>query len=130
MERNFVGDFVYRLRVKTYFDAAHKLENYQGKCSKIHGHRWTVEVFVTGEKLNTTGLLVDFSVLKKNLERIVEGLDHSFLNDNKEIGNPTAENISRFIFHKFEKLSESVKLEKVRVWESPESYSEYSPDGE
>jgi len=121
---------MYRLRVKAHFDAAHKLENYQGKCSRVHGHRWTVEVFVIGDKLNKTGLLVDFSVLKSKLEKIVEKLDHSFLNDIKEIGNPTAENLSRFIFHNFHALPASVKLEKVRVWESPESWSECYPSGE
>ena len=125
MERYFVGDFVYRLRVKTYFDAAHKLDDYQGKCSQLHGHRWKVEVFVIGDTLNKTGLLVDFSVLKSKLEEIVEKFDHSYLNEIKEIGNPTAENLSKHIFQKFKELPDSVVLEKVRVWESPDSWSEY-----
>jgi 6-pyruvoyltetrahydropterin/6-carboxytetrahydropterin synthase len=121
---------MYRLKVEAHFDAAHKLENYKGKCSQLHGHRWVVEAFVVGEELDQTGLLVDFSVIKKKLEKIVAKLDHSYLNDIKEIGNPTAENLSTYIFRKFNELPASVKLEKIRVWENPESYSEYLPAGE
>ena len=121
---------MYRLRVKAHFDAAHRLENYEGKCSQIHGHRWEVEVFVKGAQLNDTGLLVDFSVLKSQLDKIVETLDQSYLNEIKEIGNPTAENLSRYIYRNFKELPISVKLEKVRVWESPESWSEYSETAE
>ena len=119
------GDRMYRLRIESHFDAAHKLVGYKGKCSRVHGHRWKVEVFVLGEKLNSIGILVDFEVLKQKLEKIVEKFDHSFLNDFKEIGNPTSENISKYIFKNLKGLPNSVKLEKVRVWESPEAWCEY-----
>jgi 6-pyruvoyltetrahydropterin/6-carboxytetrahydropterin synthase len=125
MEWHIVGVEMYRLRVKTHFDAAHKLDNYEGKCSNLHGHRWKVEVFVKGEKLNETGLLLDFSNLKSKLNSIVEELDHAFLNEIKEIGNPTAENLSRYVYQRLREFQVSVKLEKVRVWESPESWAEY-----
>ena len=116
---------MYRLRVESHFDAAHRLVGYKGKCSRVHGHRWKVEVFVSGDKLDNMGILVDFEVLKQRLEKMVEKLDHSFLNDSKEIGNPTSENISRYIFKSLKGLPNSVKLEKVRVWESPDSWCEY-----
>ncbi|MEM1582974.1 MAG: 6-carboxytetrahydropterin synthase QueD [Candidatus Bathyarchaeia archaeon] len=116
---------MYRLRVESQFNAAHKLIGYRGKCSRIHGHTWKVEVFVVGEKLDEIGILVDFNILKERLEEIVEKLDHSFLNDFKEIGNPTSENISKYIFKNLGDLPEGVKLEKVRVWESPSVWCEY-----
>jgi len=119
---------VYRLRIESHFDAAHKLVGYKGKCSNVHGHRWKVEVFVTGKKLDNLGILVDFEVIKKRLQKIVEKLDHSFLNDFEEIGNPTSENISKHIFKRMNDSSASVKLERVRVWESPEAWCEYSPE--
>ena len=119
------GDKMYRLRIESHFDAAHKLVGYKGKCSQVHGHRWKVEVFVLGERLNNIGILVDFEVLKRKLEKIVKELDHSFLNDFKEIGNPTTENISKYIFKNLKGLWNSVKLEKVRVWETPEAWCEY-----
>jgi len=124
MERCFVGDMMYRLRVETQFDAAHKMIGYEGKCSRLHGHTWKVEVFVVGEKLNEIGVLFDFNVIKEKLKEITEKLDHSFLNDFKEIGNPTCENIAKYIFENLKNLP-NAKMEKVRVWESPKSYAEY-----
>jgi len=116
---------MYRLRIESRFDAAHSLKGYKGKCSKIHGHSWKVEVFVIGEKLDDIGILVDYEILKEKLEEITDRLDHSFLNDLKEIGNPTSENISRYVFKNLRGLPKTVKLEKVRVWESPRSWCEY-----
>ena len=89
---------LFRLRICDRFNAAHKLVGYNGKCEKLHGHTWTVEVFVTGNKLDDIGLLVDFGVLKKELKKQIDRYDHSYLNDFKDIGNPTSENMSRFIF--------------------------------
>jgi 6-pyruvoyltetrahydropterin/6-carboxytetrahydropterin synthase len=124
MERDIIGETMYRLRVKSHFDAAHKLVGYNGKCSELHGHTWKVEVLVTGEELDKIGMLVDFKVLKEKLKEITEKLDYSLLNDLKEIGNPTSENLSRYIFKNLKNLP-NVKLEKVRVWESPSSWCEY-----
>jgi 6-pyruvoyltetrahydropterin/6-carboxytetrahydropterin synthase len=118
-----VGESMYRLRISTHFNAAHRLNNYDGECSRLHGHTWKVEVFVIGDKLKN-GMLVDLKILKKRLREVVSKLDHTFLNDIKEIGNPTLENISRYIFNSL-KLPEGVKLEKVRVWESEDSWGEY-----
>ena len=115
---------MYRLRIEDTFDAAHKLVGYEGKCARLHGHTWKAEVFVTGEKLDDTGMLVDFSILKDRLKQITGILDHSFLNDFKEIGNPTSENLARYIFNNL-KILEGIKLEKVRIWESPSSWCEY-----
>ena len=113
------------MRVSSHFDAAHKLVGYEGKCSKLHGHTWKVEVFVTGERLNEIGFLIDYKVIKDGLNEIIEKLDHSFLNDFKEIGNPTCENIARYIYERLKSNLQGVKLEKVRVWEGSESYAEY-----
>jgi 6-pyruvoyltetrahydropterin/6-carboxytetrahydropterin synthase len=117
---------MYRLRIESHFDAAHKLVGYKGKCSRLHGHTWKVEVFVLGEELDNVGILVDYAVLKEELQKIVEEFDHSFLNDFEKIGNPTSENIAKYIFKNLKNLPESVKLEKVRVWESPGAWCEYS----
>lgn len=116
---------MYRLRISSHFDAAHKLAGYEGECSRLHGHTWKVEVFVVGENLNKIGFLVDYKVIKEKLDEIIKKIDHRFLNDFKEIGNPTCENIARYIFDRL-KVPQDVKLEKVRVWESLDSYAEYS----
>ena len=118
---------MYRLRTQTDFDAAHHLENYEGKCARLHGHLWVVEVFVLGKELDKAGLLVDFGVIKTALNKITDGrLDHQNLNDIKEIGNPTCENVARYIFSSLKpSIPKEVLLEKVRVWETPRSWGEY-----
>lgn len=108
----------------TKFCAAHKLVGYDGKCENLHGHTWIVELFVMGKKLNKIGILTDFKVLKGQLNGLIDKLDHSYLNDLKEIGNPSAENICEYIFKNLQ-IPENVKLEKVRVWESETAYAEY-----
>ena len=44
---------MYRLRVETTFDAAHNIIAIGGKCERLHGHTWKVELFVLGEKEET-----------------------------------------------------------------------------
>jgi len=64
-------------------------------------------------------------MLKEKLEEITDKLDHSCLNESKEIGNPTSENISRYIFENLKGLPKQFHYEKIRVWESPDSWCEY-----
>ncbi|MCW4005286.1 MAG: 6-carboxytetrahydropterin synthase QueD [Candidatus Bathyarchaeota archaeon] len=118
------GKKMYRLRIETEFDAAHNLKGYEGKCANLHGHTWKVETFIVGKELDSIGMIMDFGLLKKRLTEITETLDHSYLNDKAEIGNPTSENIAKYIFDQM-KLPDGVKLEKVRIWESPRSWCEY-----
>ena len=58
---------MYRLRVKSEFDAAHKMDGYQGKCSQLHGHTYTVEVFVLAKKQISIGISFDLRTLKQKL---------------------------------------------------------------
>jgi len=116
---------MYRLRIENHFDAAHKLMGYEGKCAELHGHTWKVEVFVVGAKLNDVGMLADFNKLEEILSKVIKRLDHKFLNDQQEIGNPTCENLSKYIFENLKGLPKQIKLEKVRVWEGKESWCEY-----
>lgn len=117
---------MYRLRIESEFDAAHKIEGYAGKCGQLHGHRYKVEAFVLAKKTGQIGISIDLRLLKEKLQKITERFDHSFLNDNKEVGNPSTENISKYIFQKMkENLPNEVTLEKVRVWETPKGWCEY-----
>ena len=54
------------------FEAAHCLRDYPGKCSRLHGHNWQVEVTVAGTKLNELGLLIDFRDLKAEVQKILQ----------------------------------------------------------
>ena len=92
---------MYLLKVEERFEAAHSLRGYDGKCARLHGHSWAVEAEVSGDKLNSLGILVDFKDVKRELKAVLDRLDHEFLNEQPpfyEI-NPTAENIAAFIFN-------------------------------
>lgn len=95
-----------------YFDAAHFLPKYKGKCERQHGHTYRLEVEVEGE-LGVGGMVLDFNEIKKVVEReIIEKLDHSSMND--ILPNPTSENITQWIWSR---LSGKLPLSRVRLWE-------------
>jgi len=117
---------MYRLRVETTFDAAHNILTSNGKCERLHGHTWKIEVFITGEKNESNGMVVDFNILRASLQETADKLDHTYLNEITEIGNPTSENIAKYAFNHLKKtMPTHIKLEKVRIWESPKSWCEY-----
>jgi len=117
---------MYRLRVETSFAAAHRVVDYSGKCENLHGHTFTVELFVVGKNKEENGMVIDFALLKADLQKVVEKLDHTYLNENTALGNPTSENIAEYIFGEVKKtLLGEPKIEKVRVWEGPRNWVEY-----
>jgi len=70
------------LRVVSHFDAAHRLPAHPGKCSKLHGHTWRVEVEVEFCDVELQdGMLMDFGVLHEIVEEQVAKLDHHYLNE-------------------------------------------------
>jgi len=58
------------LKVKEKFQAAHFLKEYEGKCERIHGHTFQVEVNLRIDKLDNTGIGIDFTEIKKKLTEI------------------------------------------------------------
>ena len=46
---------MYTVSVQAHYDAAHFLRNYEGKCERLHGHRYVVEVAVQTTELNEAG---------------------------------------------------------------------------
>ena len=125
---------MFELTVKEEFEAAHQINGYNGKCQRLHGHNWTVEAVVEGRELDELGMLVDFKILKTELKRVLDELDHRYLNDLPmfEIKNPTAENLAKYTF---DRLSESeifsnstVKVKAIKVYESSRSCVTYTND--
>ncbi len=124
---------MYELIVKSEFEAAHRIENYPGKCVRLHGHNWIVEAIVRGAELNELGILIDFKILKSELNKILDELDHQYLNELEMFAekNPTAENLAKEIFDRLstsEIFSGSAKLFAVKIYESPKSCVIYFPD--
>ena len=121
---------MYELTVRSAFEAAHFIGGYAGKCSRLHGHNWIIEAVVRGEKLDKLGMLIDFKILKAELNKVLDELDHRFLNDLETFAeeNPTAENIARKIFKQLaasEIFSGATKLYAVKVFETPNSCVTY-----
>ena len=118
--------------MKGEFESAHQINGYNGKCKRLHGHNWSVEAVVTGSELDELGMLVDFKILKSELNSVLDELDHRYLNDLPafEIKNPTAENIAKYVFEnlsKSEVFSKSAaKLKAIRIFETPKSCVTYT----
>lgn len=125
-----------------YFNAAHRLfrpdwsdaQNFEvfGKCSNpnYHGHNYELVVSVTGAVDPETGFVMDLKILKKLIKsEVEESLDHKNLN--LEIAefkntNPTAENISIYIWNKLRThIPAHLKL-AVTLYETPRNYVTYS----
>ncbi|MGQ9824216.1 MAG: 6-carboxytetrahydropterin synthase QueD [Desulfotomaculales bacterium] len=123
---------MYELTVRRRFSAAHRLKNYTGRCGRLHGHTWLVEVSVAGETLGESGLLIDFHDLQQMVDNVVKDLDHQFLNELDPFcgpgreANPTAENIARHIYHRLKQaLGAELSLVQVKVGESPDAWAVY-----
>ena len=92
---------LWRLTVRGEFASAHALRHYQGKCESLHGHNYSVEMVVEGESLTPdTELVVDFTVLKKELRAELGLIDHVNLNEYPPFDtvNPSSENLARYIY--------------------------------
>jgi 6-pyruvoyltetrahydropterin/6-carboxytetrahydropterin synthase len=107
-----------KIRKQFAFEAAHVLPYHAGKCSRLHGHSYRLDVTVTGT-LQTegpaTGMVVDFDELARIVRgSVVEKLDHTHLNDTIE--NPTSENIVAWIWRRL--APELAGLDELTLWET------------
>jgi len=120
---------MYRLTIHTAFAAAHNLTHYQGDCENLHGHNWKVEVSIGTDELDKAGLGVDFKILKKRTNELLQTLDHKYLNELAPFVDisPSSENIARYLYAELTKIfgTEKVKVEMVTVWESDFASASY-----
>jgi 6-pyruvoyltetrahydropterin/6-carboxytetrahydropterin synthase len=79
------------------FEAAHQLPNHIGKCARLHGHSYKLEVCIDGPITNDKGqtddgFVVDFGDLSAFVKPAIEQWwDHHFLNDTIDVSRTTAE---------------------------------------
>ena len=120
---------MYELKVVTHFAAAHQLTMVDAKCENMHGHNWKIEVYVTGEKLDGAGVLMDFGLVKKHVAEIMSMLDHKYLNelDYFQHDQPSSENIAYFVAQELQKKIENsaVSVSRVAAWESDDACATY-----
>lgn len=121
---------MFEIKTQGFFSAAHHLLNYEGECENQHGHNWMVEVFVRGNSLNESNILIDYKVLKKELNSVLALLDHKDINELPEFKgeSPSSEMIACFIYNKMKERV--VQLSKVTVWETQTSCCSYFEERE
>jgi 6-pyruvoyltetrahydropterin/6-carboxytetrahydropterin synthase len=109
------------------FDSAHHLYEYDGKCKSLHGHTYKLTVTLKG-KPDARGIVIDFGDIKRiTHERVVDRMDHQYLNAMLPPMNTTAENMVVWIYEQIQQalveegLYPNVLLEEVRLWETPTS---------
>ena len=132
------------------FEMAHALRNYDGLCRNIHGHSYKMDITLAGQPLHDesspkNGMVMDFGDLKRLVnEEIIPLLDHALVLNAKTDAQlvealkqnyekivivdfqPTTENLLNFIADKLKaKLSERVKLTRIRLRETDTSYADW-----
>lgn len=137
---------MYTLSKEFRFEAAHRLMNYIGACSNIHGHTWQGEITIKGTQLDRHGFIMDFKQLKKLINKFIKDFDHAIIlnvkdkrlrnlcieNDYKAFTfdeDPTCEVISRWLYRRvyieIERLKLNIKLVSVTIKETPTSKCTY-----
>lgn len=140
---------MYRLQTEDSFDAAHFLAGYDGKCRYIHGHRWRVIVEIQTADLQESGqmrgMCVDFKMLKRDLKKITDKLDHALIIEKGSLKpktlevlqeeefaivelpfRPTAEHLAQYVYENMSSLGYDISL--VTVYETPANCASYVAD--
>ncbi len=137
------------------FDAGHRIPNHNSQCKHLHGHRYAIEITLSGEVVTTEGvseegMVMDFSDVKRIAkEQVVDAWDHAFIvyrNDksvleflNSMPGHktvvldviPTAENLARVAFELLDGAYQDtygnhLQLERVRLFETPNNWADHT----
>jgi 6-pyruvoyltetrahydropterin/6-carboxytetrahydropterin synthase len=124
---------MFEISVEQTFAAGHALRNYKGRCENVHGHNFRVQVKIEGDRLDDTGLLVDFIDVKGLMRGVIDRLDHQFLNEIApfDVKNPSAENIAEYFHEEMTRglaaTPVAVRISEVTVWETDIQSATYRP---
>ena len=133
---------MFRVTRQIDFCYGHRLLNYDGKCRFLHGHNGRAIIVMEAEKLDSRGMVLDFSDIKRVVSTWIDDtLDHRMIlhRDDpvmpvlKKLGepmylvdeNPTAENIAKLIFDFT--ANAGFPIIEARLWETPNCYATYRP---
>jgi 6-pyruvoyltetrahydropterin/6-carboxytetrahydropterin synthase len=135
------------------FDAGHRIPSHKSQCRNLHGHRYAIEITLSGdiilqEGISENGMVMDFSDVKAIARRaVVDVWDHAFLvyrgdqvildflrtlSEHKTVVMetvPTAENMAAEAFRILQAeyrdtYGNHLKLERVRLYETPNSWAD------
>lgn len=111
----------YRLVYRTSFSAAHRIEDYPGRCSNIHGHTYLVEVVVEGS-LNKLNMVIDIEILKSVVSDVISMVDHRYVNEVLNERNVTMELLASWIIDMISsRLPQGIDVVSVSVCESEDA---------
>jgi 6-pyruvoyltetrahydropterin/6-carboxytetrahydropterin synthase len=142
-----------RITRRLEFDAGHRIPNHESRCRHLHGHRYALEVTLSGELISTPGdsrqgMVMDFSEVRAiALREVVESWDHAFLAwredhavldflrtlpDHRTVtfdAPPTVEHLAQAAFRVLERAYEDrygnhLRLERVRLYETPNCWAD------
>lgn len=107
------------------FEAAHHLPNVPDghRCRRMHGHSYRVEMRLEGPVDPQSGFVADFFDVEAAFSPLMERLDHHCLNEVEGLENPTAENISMWIWDRMRPSLPA--LASVAVYETTNCWAEY-----
>jgi len=135
------------------FDAGHRIPDHKSQCRHLHGHRYAIEITLSGNVIDkagdaANGMVMDFSLVKQlAMEHLVEAWDHAFLAfagdtaivdfltslpDHKTVvldRVPTAENLARIAFERLDAVyrntyANHLRLERIRLYETPNCWAD------
>ena len=95
------------------FDSSHLLAKHPGKCSRLHGHTWELEVGIDGRPNPDSSFVLDYAVLTGLVKPVVDFLDHRHLNF--LIGYPSSENICQFFGRYLQRLVDGHTVQRVII---------------
>lgn len=142
-----------RIARRLEFDAGHRIPNHASQCRHLHGHRYAIEITLSGELVGTEGaseegMVMDFSDVKRIAKAVVvDHWDHAFLayrGDHAVVdfletlpGHktvvlpviPTAENLATEAFRLLDAAyldtyGNRLRLERVRLYETPNNWAD------
>ena len=101
------------------FDSAHFLPHVPDghKCKNMHGHTYRLRVYIDGPLDPKLGWIMDFKELKDSIGPIIALLDHNLINDIEGLENPTAENITIWIWNRIK--PGLPLLSRIELFETP-----------
>ena len=135
------------------FDAGHRIPDHASQCRHLHGHRYAIEVTLSGDIIErdgdaANGMVMDFSEVKDIArQQVVDAWDHAFLAyagdqavtaflatlpGHKTVvldRVPTAENLARIAFELLDRAyrdsyGNHLQLEQVRLYETPNCWAD------
>ena len=142
-----------RITRRLEFDAGHRIPNHASQCRHLHGHRYAIEITLSGEIIRTEGaadegMVMDFSDVKRIAKAaLVEQWDHAFLvyQGDRVVMDflaslpghktvvlpvvPTAENLAAEAFRILDAAyvdtyGNQLRLQRVRLYETPNNWAD------